>query len=247
MPTIAYLANQFPSPVEPYVWEEIAYLRGRGERVVPCSARAPQKDLPRELAAWSRETVCLEPLDWRTCLHAFGLCLWQMGRLSDFLVRILLRGTEPVPRRVKALLHTWLGACLALVLRDRRIEHIHVHHGYFGAWIAMVAARLLGISYSMTLHGSDLLLDAWYLDTKLTNCKVCFTISEYNARRLRERYPDSASKVRLRRLGVTPGLPAIASPKPCSEDACFVLLSVGRLHPVKNHEFLLEACASLQH
>lgn len=247
MPSIAYLANQFPSPVEPYVWEEISYLRGRGQRVVSCSARAPQKDLPGELSAWSRETVYLQPFNWGLGLRAMGLCLGRMGRISDVLARILWRGNEPVLRRVKAIIHTWLGACLALLLQDRGIEHIHVHHGYFGAWMAMVAARLLGISYSMTLHGSDLLLDAWYLDTKLANCKVCFTVSEYNARRLRERYPESGSKVILRRLGVAPALPAIApSMSRPSPDPCFVLLSVGRLHPVKDHEFLLEACASLQ-
>ena len=38
MPTIAYLANQFPSPVEPYVLDEIMALRRTGVEVVPCSA-----------------------------------------------------------------------------------------------------------------------------------------------------------------------------------------------------------------
>jgi colanic acid/amylovoran biosynthesis glycosyltransferase len=244
MSTIAYFANQFPSPVEPYVWEEISYLRARGENVVPCSARRPQKNLPRTLATLSQETVFLEPLDWRLCVRALGWCLWRIGTLRDLLDRILLRGREPWRRRAKALLHTWLGACLALMLRERRAEHIHVHHGYFGAWIAMVAARMLGITYSLTLHGSDLLLDAWYLDTKLANCSVCFTVSEYNACRLRERYPDSAWKVVLRRLGVAPGAHQVAPATP--QDRCFVLLSVGRLNAVKNHTFLLDACSALQ-
>jgi hypothetical protein len=39
VPIVAYLANQFPSPVEPYVFEEIGELRRRGVRVIPCSAR----------------------------------------------------------------------------------------------------------------------------------------------------------------------------------------------------------------
>lgn len=41
MPIIAYLANHFPSPVEPYVFEEIRELRRRGIDVIPCSARRP--------------------------------------------------------------------------------------------------------------------------------------------------------------------------------------------------------------
>ena len=44
----------------------------------------------------------------------------------------------------------------------------------------MVAARLLDIDYSLTLHGSDLLLHGAYLDTKLKHCAFCVTVSEFN-------------------------------------------------------------------
>src|SRR6266849_9321179 len=39
MPTVAYLAIQFPSLVEPYVTEEIEELRRRGVQVIPGSVR----------------------------------------------------------------------------------------------------------------------------------------------------------------------------------------------------------------
>ncbi|HEY2116008.1 MAG TPA: hypothetical protein VGJ51_13010, partial [Candidatus Angelobacter sp.] len=103
---------------------------------------------------------------------------WQF--VGELLSRALLRGKEPPTRRLKALLHTWLGAYYAVLLQKRGVEHIHVHHGYFGSWIAMVAARLLGIAYSLTLHGSDLLVNGSYLDAKLKNCRFCATISEFN-------------------------------------------------------------------
>jgi hypothetical protein len=44
---VAYLANQFPSPVEWYVAEEIRELRRRGVCVIPCSAR-PVRRAARE-------------------------------------------------------------------------------------------------------------------------------------------------------------------------------------------------------
>ena len=44
VPTIAYFANQFPSPAEPYVFEEFEELRRRGVEVIPCSARRSGRD-----------------------------------------------------------------------------------------------------------------------------------------------------------------------------------------------------------
>ena len=39
----------------------------------------------------------------------------------------------------------------------------------------MAAARLLDLKFSLTLHGSDLLLHRAYLDVKLQNCRFCLT------------------------------------------------------------------------
>jgi glycosyltransferase involved in cell wall biosynthesis len=150
-------------------------------------------------------------------------------------------------RRLKTLLHTWLGACYAVQLQGRGVGHIHVNHGYFGSWIAMVAARLLGISYSLTLYGSDLLLNGAYLDTKLENCRCCVNISEYNRRYILEHFPAiNPKKIVVSRLGAA--VPERAEPprKAGGERLKFTLLTVGRLHVVKDHAFLVRACARLR-
>jgi glycosyltransferase involved in cell wall biosynthesis len=159
---------------------------------------------------------------------------------------MVIQGKESPARRARALLHTWLGAYLALQLCGRGVTHIHVHHGYFASWSAMVAARLLGIGFSMTLHGSDLLLHAAYLDAKLRHCKFCVTVSEFNRRHILRHYPEvDRDKVTVQRLGIdlvrrTTRLPAKSFP------ACLILLAVGRLHPVKDHGFLVRACSQLK-
>jgi glycosyltransferase involved in cell wall biosynthesis len=110
----------------------------------------------------------------------------------------------------------------------------------------MVAARLLGIPFSMTLHGSDLLLKAAYLDVKLENCIRCFTVSQYNRGYILNHYPDiDESKVRVSRLGVE----VAATDRSVGDEVRareLNLLSVGRLHPVKDHAFLVRACAHLR-
>ena len=247
MPTIAYIANQFPSPVEPYVMEEIQELCRCGVRVIPCSVRLPEETISEELMSCSAETLYLQPLRFGLLMRAAGLCFRQRKVLADLLKRIVLCGKESPAQRIRTLLHTWLGAYYALLLRRRGVEHIHVHHGYFGSWIAMIAARLLGISFSMTLHGSDLLLHPRYLETKLKHCKFCVTISEFNRSQILERYPEcDQSKILVQRLGVsshTGTWPVRENP---SRDSGAIILAVGRLHPVKNHAFLLQACQQLK-
>jgi colanic acid/amylovoran biosynthesis glycosyltransferase len=131
------------------------------------------------------------------------------------------------------------------LLRDREVQHIHVHHGYFSSWIAMVAARFLDISFSMTLHGSDLLVHGSYMDAKLSACKFCLTISQFNRRHILAHYPSVDSrKIMLRRMGVD--IPASKNPRISDSGTSPVLLAVGRLHRVKDHVFLLRACYLLR-
>ncbi|MGA9812171.1 MAG: glycosyltransferase family 4 protein [Terriglobales bacterium] len=247
MPTVAYLANQFPSPVEPYVFEEIAELRRRGMQVVPCSARRADAGQASELHSFAVETLYLQPLSIALLVRAAALCLRRCMLLADILFRALAQGSEPPARRARALLHTLLGACYALKLQGRGVKHIHVHHGYFASWIAMVAARLLHIDYSLTLHGSDLLLHGAYLDTKLKHCAFCVTVSDFNRTFVLERYPDiEPAKIIVRRLGVSLPCTVTTAPRLDRELPRLTMLAVGRLHPVKDHAFLLHACHELK-
>lgn len=244
MVTIAYLANEFPSAVEPYVAEEISEFERRGVRVVACSVRRSRSDQTSK----SRHVpdVVLMPLKVDVVWQAARLSIHGWSRLIPIISRILFRGDEGPLQRLKALVHTFLGACYAIRLRERRVEHIHVHHGYFSSGIAMTASRLLGIGYSLTLHGSDLLLNASYLDMKLTACKFCVTISDYNRRYILAHYPAvPQEKVIVSRMGVeVPDRESVHALRHKTEDA-LKLLAVGRLHKVKDHEFLIKACQRL--
>ena len=248
MPTVAYLANQFPSPVEPYVSEEIDELRRRGIEVVPCSARCfAEVEQEPGLRPRAAETLYLQPLSFALVRRAVWLCLKEVTLLADLVIRVVAQGNEPPCQRARALLHTVLGACYAVRLRGRRVEHIHVHHGYFGSWIAMVAARLLRIDYSVTLHGSDLLLRASYLDMKLKHCKFCVTVSEFNRRFILEHYPGiDVRKIMVRRMGVNSSSSDEPHLRSGPEPQRLTMLAVGRLHPVKDHAFLLHACYELK-
>ena len=253
MTTVAYLSNQFPSPVEPYVVDEIRELQRRGVKVIACSARhVSPKDVDASLRHIQSRTLYLFPLRPKAAVHALYLCVRKARAFADLFRRVLLAGRESPLRRARALLHTWLGIYYALLLEGRGVQHIHVHHGYFGAWIAMVAARELNINFSMTLHGSDLLVHRTYLDTKLENCSFCATISAFNRAHILKHYPEiPESKILVKRMGVefTQSLVSIESTQPARTAVCespMILLSVGRLHPVKNHAFLIEACCELK-
>jgi colanic acid/amylovoran biosynthesis glycosyltransferase len=114
--------------------------------------------------------------------------------------------------------------------------------------MAMAAAQLLNIGFSFTLHGSDLLLRGDLLTSKLLACQFCVTVSEFNRNYILRNYPSIHSdKIVVQRLGVDRVLawpaPPIGSPSPRRR---FSILSIGRLHKVKDHRFLLEACAGLR-
>jgi colanic acid/amylovoran biosynthesis glycosyltransferase len=264
--TIAYIANEFPCPLEPYVMDEITELRRRGVQVVCCSGkRVSQNGLSLAERAFWKETRYFQPLSDDELVRALGRLasnrhnLWQLLRPL-----VWERGASPA-RRIRALGHTVMGAALAEQLAPLEVEHIHAHHGYFASWMALTAARLLGIGFSFTLHGSDLLQRADLLSAKLRACQFCVTVSDYNRQFILRNYPATPSeKIVVQRLGVdrvrswptsapTAEVNFEADPgqtergkAPSPHQQRFCLLSVGRLHRVKDYHFLIQACAELR-
>jgi len=242
MNTIAYLANSFPEAVEPYVLQEICELRNRGKSVVACSFRRPLQ-VSAQAAEMASGTTYLFPPNPRLALHACWIFASRLALIVDLLWRAV-RGPEPMQRRMRTIAHTWLGVYLAAALLKKQIAHIHIHHGYCSSWAGMVAARILGVTFSLTLHGSDVLVRADYLDCKLKHCKFCVTVSEFNHRHIREHYPEADCKILVHRLGVD--VDFWVPRQNTTPDSCFSIVSVGRLHPVKNYDFLVRACYELK-
>lgn len=249
MTTVAYIANEFPSPLEPYVMDEISELRNRGVNVVCCSGKrvAPDALSLSERAFW-KETLYCQPASDEELMRAVRWLLRDRGSWGNVLNPLIADRHASVGRRLRTFGHTLIGIVLADRLAPHGVDHIHCHHGYFASWMALVAADRLGIGFSFTLHGSDLLQRADFMEAKLRACSFCLTVSEYNRQYLLRRYPATRpEKILLRRLGVDrlPGRPTgIAPSRPRHRPFC--LLAVGRLHPVKNYSFLIEACSELR-
>ncbi len=245
--TVAYIANQFPSSIEPYVMDEISELRKRGVRVICCSGKQVRpSDLgERERAFWN-ETRFFHPLSDTQLVRAVRR-LGAQPQAYSLLLKPVLRELPASPgRRIRSLGHTLMGAAMAEELAPLDVQHIHAHHGYFASWMAVVAARLLGIGFSFTLHGSDLLVRADLLAAKLRECRFCVTVSDFNRRHILKNFPSTpASKVVVQRLGVD-RVPRTIAPMAKPAPRRFCLLSVGRLHAVKNYGFLIQACAALR-
>jgi colanic acid/amylovoran biosynthesis glycosyltransferase len=246
--TVAYIANRFPAAVEPYVGEEIQELRRRGVRVIPGTVRRPDVNPNASNGVeYERDTLYLGKIRILTVVRALALAVRHWRRIARLVRRVLLEGEESPKRRLKALMHSCLGAYYAVQLQERGVDHIHAHHGYFSSWIGMVAAALLDVSYSLTLHGSDLLLNGAYLDAKLSRCRFCATISEYNRRYIFNRFPAvDPAKVCVSRLGVDVVERPESLRRAGGPGCALTLLAVGRLHAVKDHGFLVRACAKLR-
>ncbi len=250
MTTVAYIANEFPCALEPYVIDEITELRRHGTHVICCSGkRVSPNDLSLPERAFWKETRFFQPLSDDELVKAMRRLASNRPSLWQLLCPLLWdRETSPA-RRVRALGHTVMGAALAEQLAPLEVEHIHAHHGYFASWMALAAARLLGIGFSFTLHGSDLLQRADLLSSKLRACNFCVTVSDFNRQHILRNYPSTPSKkIIVQRLGVDRVLswPAHALATIEENHRRFCLLSVGRLHRVKDYPFLIQACAALR-
>ena len=254
MTTVAYIANEFPSPLEPYVMDEITELRRRGTQVICCSGkRVSPNDLSLPERAFWKETRFFQPLSDQELLRAARRIASDRHNLWQLLRPLLWErgaslGLNTSARRIRALGHTVMGSALAEQLGPLDVEHIHAHHGYFASWMALTAARLLGIGFSFTLHGSDLLQRADLLSAKLRACQFCVTVSDFNRQHILCNYPSTPSrKIIVQRLGVDRVLPRSApAAAPTEESHRFCLLAVGRLHRVKDYRFLIQACATIR-
>jgi colanic acid/amylovoran biosynthesis glycosyltransferase len=131
---------------------------------------------------------------------------------------------------------------LARLVRERGLDHLHAHFASSAAVVARLAARLAGITWSVTAHAKDIFhedVDRDLLARRLADARAVVTVSDFNVGHLAEVAP-AANVVRVYN-GLDLRKFAYASPRVREPG----IVAVGRLVEKKGFGDLVEACAVL--
>jgi colanic acid/amylovoran biosynthesis glycosyltransferase len=154
---VAYLVSQYPALSHSFIRREVRALRRKGIQIETFSVRrAPQAELiaeaDREEAAATRN-VLPATLERIVVAHLRAL-VTRPGRYLATLRAALTERPPGARALLWSLFYFGEAIVLASMLADREISHLHVHFANPGADVGGLAARFLGISWSLTLHGT---------------------------------------------------------------------------------------------
>jgi glycosyltransferase involved in cell wall biosynthesis len=230
---IAYVTSRFPcGPGETFLGPELRAVAERVESllVVPMSphgglvhadagAFVPQTDLTPVVSATVLRAAARESVSQpRRTAAALG----PIARSRS--ARIAAKNAAVLPKAI------WLSR----VLRERRIDHLHVHWGGASSTMAMIAAAHAGIPWSLTLHRWDIAEDN-LLAAKIEAAAFTRVISRRSLDDVLARVPGADLDVIHMGVELAPLVPRRHS------EGAFRLVAVGGLVPVKGHAILLAA------
>jgi glycosyltransferase involved in cell wall biosynthesis len=243
---IAYIVGTFPGLTTTFIEREFVAVAERGCGLVVISVRPTERRVAGQgVEDLAMCTHYLLPVRWGRLFKAhlrFGLS--QFGTYTRTLLYLLTRPHPSLKARVKTFLHFVEGVYAAEVLRGEGANLLHAHFVDRAATIALVAARLLRLPYSLTAHARDIYVNPVLLREKMGEARFVVTCTAYNKAHLEQIIgPSAAGKIHLvyhgidvSRFPVNGRAPNVA---PC-------VLAVGRLQEKKGFAHLVKACHLLR-
>jgi glycosyltransferase involved in cell wall biosynthesis len=182
----------------------------------------------RVVQAWSRP----DPHDQASRVHA----------LPPPALGPLLRHPRKLAGAGRAVLH------LCAALARFRPQVVNCHFLTAEAWYFVQLKRLFGYRLVLSAHGSDVLRpkpwNAPWIGAILAAADAVTAVSRMTADRLDEKYDVPPERLFVIPNGIDTAFWSAGAAVPAAERPP-VVLSVGRLHPVKGHDILLDAFASV--
>lgn len=245
---IAYIAEMFPSLTQTFVYREVLALRNRGVPIHTFSIwPSDPVNLSEEAVPLTEGTFYIFPFSFISLISIHVRCFVARPlRYLKTLAFVLTQPEEPLRNRWRSLRHFTYGMVAIFEMERLGIQHVHAHFGSSASSIALIAHRLLGISFSLTLHAHGIFLDRLLLRAKLQNARFVVTISEFNRQFLQQLFPDDGleTKIRIVHCGLDPDV-FVPSSEPSRGNEELNIVGIGRLDPRKGFHVLIEACHNL--
>ncbi len=153
---VAYVASLYPAASHTFIRREVAALRALGLGVSTFSIRAPalgERTHPLDEEAF-RTTSYLLPMGPFRLLsgHAWALFRHPL-RYFGVLLAALKHRAPGLRALLWSLFHFTEAIVLARECNKANVSHIHSHFANAGGTLGYLASRLLGVKWSVTLHG----------------------------------------------------------------------------------------------
>ena len=246
---VAYLTSEYPKFSHTFVQREVAALRAEGEVIVTCATRRPPEEAltgPEERADYLSTFAVMDrarnPL--KLLIDIATIKLVRFGGVLNALKLALAERAPGLRGLIYAFFYLAEAMVLARHLRHKNVRRLHIHFANAACTVGMLAARILRIPYSFTLHGpSDFLdTDVSRLRAKLTHAEFVACISNYaRGKAMAHLAPGDHAKLHVVHCGVEPAR-YTSAPPPVGQNILFV----GRLTEVKGVSLLLEVVLRLR-
>jgi len=240
---LLYVTSSFPyGHGEGFLVAELRELEAQGHEVtiVPAYPRgALVHDDARALARRSRTTPLLSAAVARGSLH---LARSEAAATRRNLAA-LSRSRTPLVFAKNAVVFP-KALWTAELARELAVDHIHAHWAGTSGTIAMIAADLSGVPWSLTVHRWDIREDN-LLRRKAASAAFVRAISSDGLADLRHRVGDTAATTVLIHMGV-PVPPAPVDLAARAADEPLRILVPANLLEVKGHRHLVDAVSRLR-
>jgi colanic acid/amylovoran biosynthesis glycosyltransferase len=232
---VAYLFERFPKFSQTFCYREIAEFFRQGVRPAIFSLRAPDRG---------------PELNWDPAIVSE---VHQLPEGEAF-ARLADEASASLPQSARRTLHEWRGKDDSLRLHQATyigarlqklgVRHLHAHFAGMAARTAFWIKKFFGIEYSLTVHANDIFVPNKFeigLSQIFSAASAIVAVSDFAADRLRDRFPDTASRVHRVYNGIDCDSFQSAEPSPPP-----LILSIGRLISKKGFDVLIDACPSLR-
>lgn len=243
---IGYLIPEFPGQTHIWMWREIEWVQRWAERLHVFSTRAPsERDRARH--AFARTSEPITTFLWPA--PVVGSMFWAATqRPTGLFDAVRLCFTLPIQARPAFvhLLKLVPSACfLSKSATEMGLTHLHSHSCASSAVLVMMAKRITGLPFSLTLNAN---IEWWggAMTEKFSDADFTIAITDWLLAQVRKDYPTlAADQVLLGRIGVDTRTWIAKPATKRAPGAPVRVVTVARLHSSKGHDDLIRAIAIL--
>ncbi|EGG92963.1 glycosyl transferase, group 1 family protein [gamma proteobacterium IMCC1989] len=249
-PAITYVVSQYPAISHTFILGEVNGIKAQGINVKVASINTPDRPFEQltddEQIAYDDtlfvKQALFKKLPYYLLLTLFTYPRGFFGSLWDTLKNCLHNPASTVQK-----IAYWLEAMVVADLAKRQgSQHLHAHFSTQGCTVAMLAAQIMGIDFSFTVHGPDEFyhVGEQQLEKKFAAAKFIICISDFAKSQVMKYTAFTEwDKLHINYLGVdtTQFSPALQ----VHNNEIPVLLCVGRLVNAKGQGVLLQAAKIL--